>query len=444
MGWKDFELKVYEYFRRCGYIVKLNEKLSGLSGTSYEVDVLAIDKNFEEVKIACQCKAWTNTVDRDSIILWAKVCEDIRAIPALASTSGYTDSALGAAKKMGFIILAYDAPTETVYKVGVRQGLLYVEEPEYFVTQAERKLKEAKDLEKRLNELYGKESENEEMKLEDTIRTFLNEVISLYKEALRLKPDKHLWLKLGDIYDSHKLYLDKTMVGTIQCYINALKEHLKEFPEILKRIGFIRITDEEEMNIFEDEIKKVFGYSFITNEDVMDFRINMLKLYLEKCPEDAEAWLQLARYYAVIIKEVEEADDACEKALRIASNDLSTIIEAYVVYRELIKITSRERRKYFLEKCINLLGKMCELVPEDPFPWKELAQIYANYLVIDDQEKNLDEAIRCMEEYMKRGGKSWTAWKSLGDMYFMRGDREKMLECYSKALEIFLKTIRRT
>jgi|YelNatPaOPRAMG01_1025707.scaffolds.fasta_scaffold52831_3 tetratricopeptide (TPR) repeat protein len=71
-----------------------------------------------------------------------------------------------------------------------------------------------------------------------------------------------------------------------------------------------------------------------------------------------------------------------------------------------------------------------------------LAEIYENYAVTDSREKDLEEAIRCMEECVKRDG-SWSLWKRLGDLYFKKGDREKMLECYSKALEDYAKSMRK-
>jgi hypothetical protein len=48
-----------------------------------------------------------------------------------------------------------------------------------------------------------------------------------------------------------------------------------------------------------------------------------------------------------------------------------------------------------------------------------LAEIYENYAVTDSREKDLEEAIRCMEECVKRDG-SWSLWKRLGDLYFKK------------------------
>ena len=98
IDWYEFEQIIAKYFESKGYDVELNAKVHGRSGATYEIDVLAVDRNFNEIRIACQCKAWEKPVDRDHILHWSKVCEDIAAIPAFASTSGYTSSALAIAR----------------------------------------------------------------------------------------------------------------------------------------------------------------------------------------------------------------------------------------------------------------------------------------------------------------------------------------------------------
>jgi hypothetical protein len=42
LDWKDFEQKVSEYFKQYGYLVKLNEKVSGSSGVFYEVGCFSL------------------------------------------------------------------------------------------------------------------------------------------------------------------------------------------------------------------------------------------------------------------------------------------------------------------------------------------------------------------------------------------------------------------
>ena len=39
-----------------------------LSGVLHKVDVLAVDKRFSEVRIACRCQVCTSPVEEDSVI----------------------------------------------------------------------------------------------------------------------------------------------------------------------------------------------------------------------------------------------------------------------------------------------------------------------------------------------------------------------------------------
>jgi tetratricopeptide (TPR) repeat protein len=433
LDWKDFEQKVSEYFKQYGYLVKLNEKVSGSSGVFYEVDVLAYDKKFEEVKIACQCKAWNNPIDRDQILLWAKTCEDIHAIPAFASTSGYTSSALEVAKKASFILLIYDEQMNVIRKVGIKTQISLLEEPETFITRAEQILKKTNRLIEQLNELYEKELENSEeaKKLGIEIENSLNEAISLYKKALDLTKDKWLWLKLGDIYDELSChFLDfpekkkEYEEEVTKCYLNALKQHLKDFPEALKKLGLM--ISSFEINKLGDELEKWFDFSFLS-DDIKKVQISLLKMYLEDYPNDVEALLKLA-WHCVDINEIEEAEKACEKAFKIDPNDIYTISRLSHLYEDMSNKTRGDKRLYFLNKTIEILKIYCKLDPDSPSPWRRLAEIYSG--------KNLDEAIKCMEEAIKRDSKpSYYSWKRLGDLYLNKGNKEKAFECYSKALE---------
>jgi hypothetical protein len=260
MEWKDFEKKVYKFFEEKGYLVKLDEKVVGRSGDSYEVDVLAIDRRLEEVKIACQCKAWSKPVDRDAILQWAQVCSDISAVPAFASMSGYTEAALELAKKLGFIILVYDEESREVRKAAARPSPKS-SLPEILVTMAESKLKDAEHLidqysirlqhtklEEESREKGSTESELKEIK--NRVKASLSEVITLYEQALKMNPDKYLWLRLGDICLRYAEWLEspnerpeKGSKGKwLEYYTNALKEHLKEFPQLLEKLRSIGIN----------------------------------------------------------------------------------------------------------------------------------------------------------------------------------------------------------
>ncbi|MEM2178217.1 MAG: restriction endonuclease [Candidatus Methanomethylicaceae archaeon] len=433
LDWKDFEQKVSEYFKQYGYLVKLNEEVSGSSGVSYEIDVLAYDKKFEEVKIACQCKAWTNPVDRDQILLWAKTCEDIHAIPAFASTSGYTSSALEVAKKANFILLTYDEQMKTIRKIGIITQVSLIEEPETLIMEAEQLLRKADKMIEQLNEFYEKELENSEeaKKLHIEIKNSINEAISLYKKALDLtKDDKWLWLKLGDIYDNYITYLAELREEKeyeeeiVKCYLNSLKKHLKGFPEILKRIGsMISIYQQEKLRY---ELEELFDVSLLLN-DVRGFQIGLLKIYLEEYPNDTEALLRLPWHY-INIDEIEKAEEACEKALKINPNDVYVISRLSHFYEDMANKSTGKKRLYFLNKTIESLKRYCEVDPENPSPWRRLAEIYSG--------KDLNEAIKYMEEAIKRDQKpTWHSWKRLGDLYLNKGIKEKAFECYSKALE---------
>jgi tetratricopeptide (TPR) repeat protein len=463
--------KVSEYFKRYGYLVELDEKVSGFSGTSHEVDVLAMDKNFIEVRIACQCKASLNPVDEDSIISWDKVCNDIHAIPAFASTSGYTDSALEAAKKFGFILLVYNEPIGTLYKIGGKTASPLTEEFDNLISQAELKLKKVDSLINQYDQYMELDEDEEAKKIESDIKALLHVVISLYKEALKLKSDKLLWLRLGDIYKSYERWLEsfdgeleeRCEEEALKCYMNALKEHLKEFPEILKKVGSIELSDDNR-KIFIDECEQIFGLipsgkqtlsrpelvARVEQEKVQiaKFQIKMLETYLDINPNDADAWLKLAENYVILLQNyplrddyVEEIELACEKALKLAPNDRRIAFQVRHIYERILKFTSREKGRYIFNKLIELLKKLCELEPKTLLPRMELAELYGNYKITDNREKDLEEAIRYMEECIKISGGGWSLWKKLGDLYFKKCDKEKMIECYSKALEEYIESI---
>jgi tetratricopeptide (TPR) repeat protein len=247
--------------------------------------------------------------------------------------------------------------------------------------------------------------------------------------------------------------------------MNALKEHLKEFPEILKKIGFLWISDESR-KIFVNEYEKIFG--LIPSEkqplsrpelvaqaerekvQIAKFQIKMLETYLDINPNDADAWLKLADNYATLLQNypfhedyIEEIELACEKALKLAPNDPRVVTKAHHVYERILESTWGENKKRVLNKLIELLKKRCELEPEMPYPWRRLAEIYGKYTITDSWERDLEEAIRYMEEYMKTSRGSWSSWKELGDLYFKKGDKEKMIECYSKALEDYIEYSKR-
>ena len=64
------------------------------------------------------------------------------------------------------------------------------------------------------------------------------------KETLKLKPDKLVRLKPGDIYYFPDSRLEKECrEEAVKCYMEASVKHMKEFPGILEKIGFSFILD---------------------------------------------------------------------------------------------------------------------------------------------------------------------------------------------------------
>jgi len=449
--WRVFEHKVAEFFKDQGYIVNLNEKVVGNSGISYEVDVLALDKNFSEIKIACQCKSQKDPVDRDQILLWAKTCEDIHAIPAFASTSGYSDSAIKIAEKLGFILLSYDEETNVIYKIGAKEKALPLihEETDELIFQAKQLIQKAGEIAEQLNQLYtnGIEDKEKEEKLKAEIESTFKQAISLYNEALKRKSDKYKWLELGQLMDfdynglilscfvelgeeKERLYKKQS----VQCYLKALEEHLKEFPEVLKILGTGEIPTLS--SFLAEESENSLLNIFATDYGVKEFQIYLLRTYLQAQPNDAKVWLRLAEHY-IDIGEIDKAERACEKALEVDSNNIGIITRSCYIYERIIRKTLGERKLHFINKVIELLKRRCELEPDSPRPYRKLADIYSTFSVEKDKRTRIDKAIYYMEEALKRDkNPSWYSWKMLGDLYFEKGDKEKAFECYSKAIEI--------
>jgi len=133
--------------------------------------------------------------------------------------------------KLGFILLAYDEEKQFLYKVGEKQLSLKSDEFETLVTEADRTIRQIETLEQ------IEYNEEVESKVEELCR----KVKSLYKRALEIKPDKYVWLKLGRFYSKYGSFLEKDLdrieIEAVQCYMKALNEHLKDFPELLMEIG---------------------------------------------------------------------------------------------------------------------------------------------------------------------------------------------------------------
>ena len=258
-----------------------------------------------------------------------------------------------------------------------------------------------------------------------------------------------MWLKLGDLYSSDMAcYLlegdeehDKYEKEAIRCYVNALKEHIKEFPEPLVKLGSERFHKYELFKGIENlfnvllRIEHPLIRLFPINR-VEHFQIGLLKMYLEKNPRDAEALLSLARHYTEVMK-LKEAEDACKRALEVDPKNPSVVREVSRIYESIAERTWRkEQRISLLNKAIELLRMCCRLEPESPYAWDRLAKIYSSYYL--GEKRRIDEAIKCVKEAIKRRS-TWGRWKTLGDLYFAKGEKEKMLECYAKAIDLKIK-----
>jgi len=437
--------KVSEYFEQCGYITKLNSELLGSSGFLHKVDVLAIDKRLSEVRIACKCQAGTFPVNETSLLSWVKICEDIHAVPAFASTSNYADSALKAAEKFGFILLIFDEELDSIVKVETKPVLSdFLEDSRILVYRADKALSRAKKLIRKLGDLSSEEKSEEFKKIRSEVESLCREAESLYKKALEQKPDKETWLKLGNLYSSYLAeYLPedykKYEKEAIGCYVNALKEHIKDFPVLLRKLGL------ETFHKFElqQKIEELFNVAFTSPIEykflhtlrlrrIEHFQISLLKMYLEKHPEDVEAWLSLADHYRKVgsPRSLSESEKACEKALEIDPNNpaiISRVSKQYIYLAE--SSLQKDKREKFFDKAIQLLKKCCELEPNRPIRWIDLAEAYERKGSFDEARKYLEKAIKISETPY------WSALKKLGDLHFLKGEKEKALECYAKAID---------
>jgi len=248
--------------------------------------------------------------------------------------------------------------------------------------------------------------------------------------------------------------------------MEALVKHMKEFPEILRKIGFISPFSYWDRKAFMNEYEAVLGFIPLKETTLglsfpelqahdkreerqfTDFQIKMLKMYLDIYPNDVDALLEVAARYAILLENYplsehyrENCEAILEKVLKISPDDPRILTRAYRIYEKIWNFCRGEKRRQLLNKLIELLKKCCELEPASSFPWMELSRIYGICAVVGDREKNFEEAIRCMEEAIKRYG-SWLRWQRLGELYLRKGDKGKMLECYSRAFEEYAKHVK--
>jgi len=427
--------KVSEYFSKRGYAIEINTKVASLSGGSRNIDVLAIDKEFNEVKIACECIVSSSPIGKNLLLSWIVTCEDLGVVPALASTTNYTDSVLKTAEKHGCILMFFDKHKDVIYKVD------NLEEFKIFLENADSMVNKAQDSLTRLIDLVSEEKRSEAKKMREKVELLFGKAESLYKKSLKLNPTKHAWLKLGKLYElmnSYPLYIGKQKEA-IKCYVNALKEHMKEFPEILKELGLSSHKLE-----LQRRIEELFNFSFIYPWEytrlhwirfrrIEHFQISLLRMYLEKCPEDVSAWLELAGLY-VSAGQLSEAEKTCEKVLKISPENSSIYSRTSTLYSLMAERSLQtDKRPELLKKAIQLQKRSCELESDLSARWMDLARVY-------ERIGDLQRAINSIEEAMKRrGAPHWTMWKRLGDLYFRKGEKGKALDCYAKAIDARLK-----
>ena len=164
----------------------------------------------------------------------------------------------------------------------------------------------------------------------------------------------------------------------------------------------------------------------------------MLRIYLEKYPNDVKVLLRVAELF-MDLRKVSEIDETCTKILNISSEDITVLRRVARIYKECSRLSPSVKRKtYFLEKTIKVLRKCCNLQPDYHRNWLDLAEAYSRLYAITGERSNLEEAIKCIEEVVKRHS-SWTFLKELGELYLQKGDKEKALECFYKADEMRVK-----
>ena len=91
--WRDLEEVVAQIFRSRGYKVQRNVKLTGVSGVSHEIDILAsYETPLSEIRVAVECKRHTSPITKDAVM---KLRDEILDLGidkgVIVSTSGFTE-----------------------------------------------------------------------------------------------------------------------------------------------------------------------------------------------------------------------------------------------------------------------------------------------------------------------------------------------------------------
>ena len=96
-----FELKLTELFKNNGYLVTHNVKLTGKSGATHQIDILAQFKApLHTSTVIIEAKSYSANIDKDIIMKLIQIQQDISADRAiLATTSDFTPGALQTAQQ---------------------------------------------------------------------------------------------------------------------------------------------------------------------------------------------------------------------------------------------------------------------------------------------------------------------------------------------------------
>jgi hypothetical protein len=101
--WADLEERIERFLAGHGYTCRRNAVVTGRSGASHEIDVLAERSDaVTRVRLAVECKAWNRPVEKDVVAKLAFVAGDIGADKGiLVALAGGRDGASRAAGDLG-------------------------------------------------------------------------------------------------------------------------------------------------------------------------------------------------------------------------------------------------------------------------------------------------------------------------------------------------------
>jgi len=104
------EERIADFFRRNGYDVSLNAVLGGRSGTSHEVDVLAVTgDSLMTFRVGVECKAWSSPITKEVVAKHDMVSRDLGLSKGIiVALQGASAGALATARELGIEIWGPD------------------------------------------------------------------------------------------------------------------------------------------------------------------------------------------------------------------------------------------------------------------------------------------------------------------------------------------------